>query len=133
MDEDGFLYYVGRRDDMIKTSGYRVSPTEIEEVVYGTGCVEEVAALGLPHPTLGQGIAVVAKARGGGPLAEADILAACRRDLPLYMVPLLVVERPQLPRNANGKLDRQALARELAGAFLPQEPQHEEALACTRA
>ena len=133
MDEDGFLYYVGRRDDMIKTSGYRVSPTEIEEVVYATGCVEEVAALGLPHPRLGQGIAVVAKPRGGGPLAEAEILAACRRSLPLYMIPTLVIERPQLPRNANGKLDRQALARELAGAFLSQEAQHEEALACTHA
>ena len=132
MDEDGFLYYVGRRDDMIKTSGYRVSPTEIEEVVYATGCVEEVAALGLPHPKLGQGIAVVAKPKGGGPLAEAEILAACRRDLPLYMVPTLVLERPQLPRNPNGKLDRPALARELAGVFLPQETQHEEALACTR-
>lgn len=133
MDDEGFLYYVGRRDDMIKTSGYRVSPTEIEEVIYGTGCVEEVAALGLPHPTLGQGIAVVATARGALPLAEAEIIAACRRDLPLYMVPALIVERPQLPRNANGKLDRQALARELGDAFLAQQPDQGEAVACIRA
>jgi acyl-CoA ligase (AMP-forming) (exosortase A-associated) len=132
MDDEGFLYYVGRRDDLIKTSGYRVSPTEIEEVVYATGCVEEVVALGLPHPTLGQGIAVVAKPRSGAPLAKAEILAACRRDLPLYMVPALLVERSQLPRNPNGKLDRPALAGELSGAFLPQEAQHEDALACTR-
>src|SRR3546814_10632553 len=88
---------------MIKTSGYRVSSTEIEEVVYATGRVEEAVALGLPHPELGQSIAVVAKARGPGPLAEAEILAACRRALPLYMVPALGVERPALPRNPNGK------------------------------
>lgn len=133
LDQEGFLYYVGRRDDMIKTSGYRVSPTEIEEVVYATGCVEEVVALGLPHPTLGQAIAVVAKPRGDGPLADADILAACRRDLPLYMVPTLVVERPQLPRNPNGKLDRPTLARELSEMLRRQEAPHEEPLACTRA
>jgi len=132
MDDEGFLYYVGRRDDMIKTSGYRVSSTEIEEVVYATGCVEEAVALGLPHPTLGQGIAVVAKPKGGGPFAEAEILAACRRDLPLYMVPVLFVERPELPRNPNGKIDRQALTRELAGAFLPPETQDEEDFVCTQ-
>ncbi|HEY9548143.1 MAG TPA: hypothetical protein VIR45_01465, partial [Kiloniellaceae bacterium] len=88
--------------------------------------------LGLPHPELGQSIAVVAKARGAGPLAEAEILAACRRNLPLYMVPALVVERPALPRNPNGKIDRQALASELREAFLPQEPRRAEDLACTR-
>jgi len=131
-DEEGFLYYVGRRDDMIKTSGYRVSPTEIEEVVYATGLVEEVVALGLPHPTLGQGVAVVAKPKAGAPLATDAILAACRRDLPLYMVPALVVERPQLPRNPNGKLDRATLAAEFSGAFQPGQVQPEEALACTQ-
>src|SRR3546814_17736824 len=59
-DEEGFLYYVGRRDDMITTSGYRVSSTEIEEVVYATGHVDEAVALGLPQPTMGRAIAVVA-------------------------------------------------------------------------
>ena len=59
-DEEGFLYFVSRRDEMIKTSGYRVSPTEVEEVIYATGCAGEVAALGIPHPVLGQAIVVVA-------------------------------------------------------------------------
>lgn len=131
-DEDGFLYYLGRRDDMIKTSGYRVSPTEIEEVVYATGCVEEVVALGLPHPKLGQGIALVARPKTGMPLARSEILAACRRELPLYMVPALIVERAQLPRNPNGKFDRPALAAELSGAFLSQDAQPEQMLACTQ-
>ena len=92
-DEEGFLYYVGRRDDMIKTSGYRVSSTEIEEIIFSTGLVEEAVAIGIPHPTLGQGIVVVAKPKGGAPLAQDVLLAACRRDLPLYMVPALFVER----------------------------------------
>jgi acyl-coenzyme A synthetase/AMP-(fatty) acid ligase len=53
-DADGFLYFIGRKDEMIKTSGYRVSPTEIEEVIYATGLVAEAAAFGVPHPTLGE-------------------------------------------------------------------------------
>lgn len=129
-DEDGFLYYVGRRDDMIKTSGYRVSSTEIEEVIFGTGLVEEAVAIGAPHPTLGQGIIVVAKPKGGGPLAQDGLLAACRRDLPLYMVPALFVERAHLPRNPNGKIDRPALARELSGAF-QEKASLEDGAACT--
>jgi len=131
-DEEGFLYYVGRRDDMIKTSGYRVSSTEIEEVLYSTGLVEEAVALGLPHPTLGQGIAVVAKPKGGGTLDESALLAACRRDLPMYMIPALFVERDALPRNPNGKIDRPGLAAELAKVFMPSEEHDEGDLACTR-
>ncbi len=121
-DEEGFLYYVGRRDDMIKTSGYRVSATEIEEILYGTGLVDEAVAIGLPHPTLGQGIAVVAKPKGGGALALADLQAACRRDLPLYMGPALFIERAELPRNPNGKIDRAALAGEFRNSFRDKEP-----------
>jgi hypothetical protein len=117
-DEEGFIYYVGRRDDMIKTSGYRVSSTEIEEIIFGTGLVEEAVAIGVPHPTLGQGIVVVAKPRSGS-LDREGLLAACRRDLPLYMVPALFVELLQLPRNPNGKIDRPALTRELSGSFQP--------------
>ena len=121
-DEEGFLYYVGRRDDMIKTSGYRVSATEIEEILYATGLIEEGVAIGLPHPTLGQGIAVVAKPKGGGPLAVADLLAASRRDLPIYMVPALFIERAHLPRNPNGKIDRAALAGEFRDLFQSKQP-----------
>ena len=52
-DEEGFLYFVGRKDEMIKTSGYRVSPTEIEEVAYDTGLVRDAVALGVDDPRLG--------------------------------------------------------------------------------
>src|SRR5206468_2697937 len=85
-DEDGFLYFIGRRDEMIKTSGYRVSPTEIEEVLYDTGLVGEVAAFGVAHPSLGQAIVVVATPRTPGRLDDASLLAACRDRLPAFMV-----------------------------------------------
>jgi acyl-CoA ligase (AMP-forming) (exosortase A-associated) len=116
-DADGFLYFVARRDEMIKTSGYRVSPTEIEEVVYATGLVGSAAAIGVPHPRLGQGIIVLATAPAGGQLDPTELLNACRREMPQYMVPLRIEQRDVLPRNPNGKIDRKALAAELADSF----------------
>jgi acyl-CoA ligase (AMP-forming) (exosortase A-associated) len=116
-DRDGFLYFVARADDMIKTSGYRVSPTEIEEVLYASALVGEAVALGLPHPVLGQAIVVAATGPAGSGLDTEAVLARCKAELPAYMVPHRVVERERLARNANGKIDRKALADELAGAF----------------
>ncbi|HEX8605619.1 MAG TPA: acyl-CoA ligase (AMP-forming), exosortase A system-associated, partial [Pseudoduganella sp.] len=72
-DEDGFLYFISRNDEMIKTSGYRVSPTEVEEVVYAREHVAEAAALGVKHPTLGQAIVVVAYPRDGAALTASDL------------------------------------------------------------
>jgi acyl-CoA ligase (AMP-forming) (exosortase A-associated) len=118
MDEEGFLYFVGRRDEMIKTSGYRVSPTEIEEVLYGTGLAGEVAALGVPHPVLGQAIVVVATPKPGPALDGERLLATCRDRLPAYMVPAKIdVRGGPLPRNPNGKIDRKALAAEFERLF----------------
>ena len=121
MDEDGFLYFIGRKDDMIKTSGYRVSPTEVEEVLYGSGQVAETAALGIPHPALGQAIVAVVK-----PLRdvfnESALIAHCKQHLPNFMVPLqITVRRADLPRNPNGKIDRKALVEELRALF-PDSP-----------
>ena len=118
MDEEGFLYFVGRRDEMMKTSGYRVSPTEVEEALYATQRIAECAAFGVVHPVLGQAIVVVAAPRDGEP-ADADaLLAQCRERLPAYMVPARIDFRPApLPRNPNGKIDRKALAREFEGLF----------------
>jgi acyl-CoA ligase (AMP-forming) (exosortase A-associated) len=117
MDEEGYLYFVGRSDGMIKTSGYRVSPEEIEEVVYAHGGVETVAALGLPHADLGQAIALVIRALPDHALLEADILAACRRSLAGYMVPQRVIFRDDMPQNPNGKINRPQLASEYAELF----------------
>ncbi len=117
-DAEGFLYFVGRRDEMIKTSGYRVSPTEIEEVLYGTQLVGEVAAFGVDHPTLGQAVVVVATPRPDETLDESSLMSACREHLPAYMVPARVdVRTGSLPRNPNGKIDRKTLAGEFAELF----------------
>lgn len=118
MDEEGFLYFVSRRDEMIKTSGYRVSPTEVEEVVYSTGLVGEAAALGIPHPVLGQAIVLVATPAAAQELSEQRLLDACKQGLPAFMVPATVKLRSgNLPRNPNGKIDRKALAQELQNEF----------------
>ena len=117
-DDEGFLYFVGRRDDMIKTSGNRVSPTEVEEVVHGTGLVKEVAAIGAPHEMLGQGIVLYVTARDGVPVDVDALLAECRSQLPAFMVPHAVVVRPTMPINANGKIDRSLLRDEAGGTFV---------------
>ena len=111
-DAEGYLYFIGRRDEMMKTSGYRVSPTEVEEVLYGTKLVGECAAFGVDHPSLGQSIQVVATPPpGAAALDVAAMLTECRNRMPAYMVPagIHVVAGP-LPRNPNGKIDRKALA-----------------------
>ncbi len=114
-DAEGFLYFVGRRDEMIKTSGYRVSPTEIEEILYGAQDVAECAAFGVAHPVLGHAIVVVAAARPGRAIDEARLIAHCRERLPMYMVPARIhAHGGALPRNPNGKIDRKAVAAEYA-------------------
>ncbi|MGH8594163.1 MAG: acyl-CoA ligase (AMP-forming), exosortase A system-associated [Gammaproteobacteria bacterium] len=118
MDEEGFLYFVARRDEMIKTSGYRVSPTEIEEVLYSTGLIGEAAALGVPHPVLGQAIVgVVTPVVAGGALNCERLIEECKRRLPAFMVPDHIALRDALPRNLNGKIDRKRLTGEFAGYF----------------
>jgi acyl-CoA ligase (AMP-forming) (exosortase A-associated) len=112
-DAEGFLYFVGRRDEMIKTSGYRVSPTEVEEAIYATGLVGDVVAVGVPHPALGQAIVIVASPPARGTSDSARLLEECKRQLPNFMVPHAIEWRDSLPRNPNGKFDRPALASEM--------------------
>ena len=123
-DEDGYLYFVSRKDEMIKTSGYRVSPTEVEEIAYACDGVSGAVALGLSHDTLGQGIALVLaateqvhKGEDAGADLQTSVLAACRRELPNFMVPLAVIVRDSMPHNPNGKIDRNALAEQYRDLF----------------
>jgi acyl-CoA ligase (AMP-forming) (exosortase A-associated) len=108
---DGLLRFVGRDDEMIKSAGNRISPTEIEEAVVSGGEATEAAAFGVPDARLGQAIVVVA--RGDG-THEDDLRARLRRELPVFMQPARYEWRDELPRNANGKLDRAALKAALA-------------------
>lgn len=119
-DEEGFLYFISRKDEMIKTSGYRVSPTEVEEVVFGSGLVAEAAAIGLSHPALGQAILVVAVAsekNKDNQDPSDQIMAHCRKELPNFMVPQSLFLQKSLPRNQNGKIDRRALSAEFEHIF----------------
>jgi len=99
---------------MIKTSGYRVSPTEIEEVAYDTGLVRDAVALGVDDPKLGQHVVLVASPPEGGSLDADVLLAELRKVLPLYMVPRQIVVRAALPRSPNGKFDRNVLRQEVS-------------------
>jgi acyl-CoA synthetase (AMP-forming)/AMP-acid ligase II len=116
MDADGFLYFIGRRDEMMKTSGYRVSPTEVEEILYATHMVGECIAFGVDHPALGQAIHVIATpAAPPGVIDLNALMSACRARMPAYMVPASIepVAGP-LPRNPNGKIDRKMLSTQWA-------------------
>ena len=110
-DAAGLLRFVGRDDEMIKSAGNRLSPSEIEEAVLAGGETSEVVALGLADERLGQAVVVVAKGDGS---VEDVLRARLRRDLPSFMQPQTYHWRAELPRNANGKFDRAAIKSELS-------------------
>jgi acyl-CoA ligase (AMP-forming) (exosortase A-associated) len=119
-DEEGFLYFISRKDEMIKTSGYRVSPTEVEEIAYASGLVAAAAAVGPPHAALGQAILLIitpSNSHASGESLDETLLAYCRRELPNFMVPTAIVTLDALPHNQNGKIDRRSLAEEYRSIF----------------
>jgi acyl-coenzyme A synthetase/AMP-(fatty) acid ligase len=109
-DADGFLYFVGRADEMIKTSGYRVSPAEIEEAAYASGQAAEAVALGVGDERLGQHIVLVVSE----PCDTGLLKKSLAQELPTYMQPQRIVVLPELPRSVNGKFDRVELRRMVA-------------------
>ncbi len=116
-DEEGYLYFVSRTDEMIKTSGYRVSPTEIEESLLQLNSISEAVALGIPHPELGQAIVVTVTSPDKDDNLVKDILANLKKQLPPYMLPQKIFVHDTLPRNANGKFDRKKLYLDLEDTF----------------
>jgi acyl-CoA synthetase (AMP-forming)/AMP-acid ligase II len=111
MDEDGFLYFVGRRDTLIKSSGFRISPTEVEEILFQSGKLREAAVIGLPDEVLGQSIkAFVVPADGQSPTIE-NLLEFCATKMPNYMVPKAVEIVTALPKTPSGKVDYPAIRR----------------------
>src|SRR5580658_2215947 len=111
MDEDGYLYYVGRRDAMIKSSGIRISPTEVEEVVFQSGKVRHAAAIGVPDEFQGQAVKIFVVPRDGEPINEEDLLEYCAEKMPRYMVPKSVAVLSEIPKTSSGKVDYPALRR----------------------
>jgi len=110
-DSDGLLYYVGRRDRMIKTLGYRVSPDEIEDVLFASGAVQEAVVVGRPDPKRGDEIVAFVVLRPGG--SHEAVRQYCAVELPRYMWPARFEVLDSLPRSAAGKFDYVAL-RQLA-------------------
>ena len=108
-DEDGFLYFVGRRDAMIKSQGFRISPTEVEEIVFASTLVKEVIAKGEPDALAGS-VVVVQCVPADRDRFSIDALAEyCRREMPRYMVPRRIYVHDAFPRTTSGKVDRQAI------------------------
>jgi len=110
MDEEGYLYFVGRKDDIIKTKGEKVSPREVEEVLYGLQGIAEAVVVGVPDPVLGEAVKAVVTLREGSTIREQEILRHCSRHLEDFMVPKFVEFRAALPKSANGKISRRELA-----------------------
>lgn len=112
MDKDGYFYFVGRKDTMIKTTGYRVSPTEVEEVLMSAGGLSQAAVIGLPDQIVGERVHAIVVAAPGANVNVEHILAHCARELPPYMVPRAVEVVAALPRSPNGKVDYTLLRKE---------------------
>ncbi len=109
-DAEGLLYFVGRDDEMIKVSGNRISPTEIEKAAEDSGAVAESIAIGVADERLGQSILLIARPKGEA--AQERLSSWLRAELPAFMQPGQIIWRDELPRNANGKLDRAAIRSE---------------------
>jgi len=112
IDEDGFLYFVGRRDNMIKSSGFRISPTEVEEVLYQSGKLREAAVIGIPDGTLGHVIKAYVTPRDGESMNPEALLSFCAEKMPRYMLPKFVQVMDSLPKTPSGKVDYTALRRD---------------------
>jgi acyl-CoA synthetase (AMP-forming)/AMP-acid ligase II len=114
-DEDGFLYFIGRNDAMIKSAGFRISPTEVEEVLMATGKLAQAAVIGLPDPVMGERVHAVVVVSPGQDADRAWLLQHCTRELPSHMIPRDVEIVAELPRSPNGKVDYKVLRADRAG------------------
>lgn len=108
MDQEGYMYFVSRKDDIIKSRGEKVAPKEVENVLYGLEGVKEAAVIGIPDPILGQAIKAFVVA-DGVELSKAKVLAHCRANLEDFMVPQQVVVCSELPKTSSGKIKKTGL------------------------
>ena len=120
MDEDGYLYFVGRKDDMIKTKGERVGPREIENCLYEIKEVAEAAVIGIPDDILGQAIKAYVAFGDGHVISEQDIIRHCRKNLEDFAIPKAVQFMKTLPKTPNGKIDKLRLKK---SEFRSHEPE----------
>lgn len=109
MDEDGYLYFVGRKDDLIKTAGERVSPKEIEDVIYQLEGIDEAAVYGVADEILGQAIKLTVTLKEGSDLTRESIGEYCSKYLEKFMLPKHIEIKSELPKTSNGKINKRAL------------------------
>ena len=109
MDEDGFLYFQGRNDDIIKSRGEKVSPIEIENLIQRIDGIREVAVFGIPDVLLGESIIACATLYNEAKIGEKDIMKKCITHLELFMVPQKIVVLNDMPKSTNGKIDKKVL------------------------
>jgi acyl-CoA synthetase (AMP-forming)/AMP-acid ligase II len=112
LDEDGYLYLVGRSSEMIKCAGERIFPREIEEVLDGCAGVAESAVLGLPDPLLGEKVVACVVLKAGAQITPGDLRAHCLKSLSFVRTPREVRFLATLPKTSSGKIARAALAGE---------------------
>ena len=110
MDAEGYLYWVGRKDDIIKSRGEKISPKEVENVLYNLEGIAMAAVIGVPDTILGQAVKAVITLREGMLLTQKDILRHCAQHLEDFMIPRVIEFRDAMPRTATGKIDKRALA-----------------------
>jgi acyl-CoA synthetase (AMP-forming)/AMP-acid ligase II len=115
-DDEGFLYFVGRKDDIIKTRGEKVAPKEVENVLYALPGIAEAVVVGVPDPILGLAIKAVVALAPGATVSEQDIIRHCARHLEDFMVPKMVAFRDALPKTESGKISRRLVEAEVLEA-----------------
>jgi acyl-CoA synthetase (AMP-forming)/AMP-acid ligase II len=115
-DEDGYLYFYGRRDRLVKSMGVRVSLLEIEQMIYGSGLVREVAVIGLPHDILGHEIWAIAVPETKGGDVQKNLAAFAREQMSTYMVPRGYLIVDSLPKTTTGKIDYPSLAAKISAS-----------------
>lgn len=109
-DAEGFLYFVGRKDDIIKTRGEKVSPKEVETVLHDLPGLREAVVVGVPDPVLGMALKAVVVPMPDAVLTERDVIRHCAARLEDFMVPKRVEFRDELPRTETGKVSRRLVA-----------------------
>ena len=109
MDEDGFLYFLGRNDDIIKTRGEKVSPVEVENVLYKITGIREAAVIGIPDEIMGEAIIAFVTTHDQSTRNEKEVIKECMMRLELFMVPQRVIFIDEMPRSSNSKIDKKVL------------------------
>jgi long-chain acyl-CoA synthetase len=125
MDEEGYLYFVGRKDDIIKTRGEKVSPREVEDVLHAMPGVAEAAVIGVPDEVLGAAIKAVIRLQVGVNLTMEQVIHWCSQKLENFMIPKFVEFQGELPKTATGKISKRELAIPIAAPdnLVPSERQ----------